>query len=287
MIAIRTNRATFVATPMQNGIHMRLLPLISALALAATPMSAHEFWISPDRYTIQERDQLIAHLRVGEKFQGGSSPFLPSRFARFDLVHEGRVRPVTGRVGDRPALANRTPGSGLVTIVHQTSNSVVTYSEWRKFVNFVNHKDAAWVLEQHKARGLPDSGFSEVYSRYGKSLIAVGGGAGADQQVGLLTEIVALANPYTMNPAQGLPVRVLYQGKLRANAQVELFERDPAGTVRISLHRTNGNGEVRLPVKPGHEYLVDSVVLRPVQPNNPKGAVWESLWASLTFKVPG
>jgi len=141
-------------------------------------------------------------------------------------------------------------------------------------------------VDQHKSRGLPDTGFKEAYSRYGKSLIAVGDGAGADQNVGLLTEIVALANPYTDDLTDGLPVQVLYEGKPRANVQVELFDRAPDGEVAVTLHRTDNTGVAVIPVAPGHEYLVDSVVMRAVGPADDKGHVWESLWASLTFKVP-
>jgi hypothetical protein len=41
---------------------------------------------------------------------------------------------------------------------------------------------------------------------------------------------------------------------------------------------------VNIPVKSGHEYLLDAVVLRAADPDD--GAVWETLWAALTFAVP-
>ena len=254
--------------------------------LAAVPVSAHEFWISPQTYIIGERDQLVADIRVGEKFKGGASGFLPPRFVRFDLVMGDKVIPVDGRIGDRPALDMPAIAAGLVTVVHQTTDSTLTYSEFQKFINFTTHKDFAWAVDEHKARGLPDTGFKEVYSRYGKSLIAVGDGAGADQNVGLLTEIVALANPYTDDLTDGLPVQVLFDGAPRRGAQVELFERSPDGEVAVTLHRTDATGTVIIPVQPGHEYLVDSVVMRAIDPVNDKGHAWESLWASLTFMVP-
>lgn len=265
---------------------MRIAPLLTALVLSVAPVGAHEFWISPQAYTIAPQDQLVADLRVGELFKGGAYAYLPSRFVRFDMVQDGRVMAVEGRVGDRPALANDAPGDGLVTVVHQTGNSLLTYREWEKFENFARHKDAEWALDGHRARGLPDTGFREVYSRYGKSLIAVGSGAGVDAQVGLLTEIVALANPYTDALEDGLPVRVLYQDAPRRDTQVEMFERAPDGSVSVSLHRTDGDGVAVLPVQPGHEYLVDAVVIRSVEPQGERDPVWESLWASLTFKVP-
>lgn len=231
-------------------------------------------------------NQLVADLRVGENFKGNASSFVPQRFARFDLAMNGKVMPVEGRLGDRPALAVTAPGDGLVVVVHQTNDLTLTYREAEKFANFARHKDFAWAIQEHVTRGLPETGFQEVYSRYAKSLMSVGGGAGADSEVGLLTEIVALANPYTDDLSGGMPVKVLFDGEVRADTQVELFEKAPDGSVTVTLHRTDAQGQAVIPVQPGHEYLVDSVLLRAVDPGKRNGAVWESLWASLTFMVP-
>ena len=264
-----------------------ILSLSAALAWAgAAPLAAHEFWISPETYTVDPGDQLRAHIRVGQMFRGAPYAYIPDQFERFDLVQGDTVTPVEGRIGDRPALAMAAPGEGLVVVVHQTGDSLLTYTEAEKFVNFVTEKDFAWALEEHAARGLPETGFREKYSRYGKSLIAVGNGAGSDREVGLETEIVALANPYTDDVSGGFPVLVLYQGEPRADTQVDVFTNAPDGLVTKTAVRTDGEGRAMVPVAPGHEYLVDAVVMRAIEPAVEKDPVWESLWASLTFRVP-
>ncbi|MDJ0824805.1 MAG: DUF4198 domain-containing protein [Rhodobacter sp.] len=266
---------------------MRLHIICFALcALLALPGRAHEFWISPQTYTVAPEAQILADIRVGQTFKGSAYSFIPQQFKRFDLVQGDRVIPVTGRIGDRPALAMDAPGDGLVTVVHQTSDFFLTYREAEKFLNFITEKDFAWVLADHEARGLPDAGFRERYSRYAKSLIAVGSGAGADQEVGLLTEIIALANPFTDDLSDGLPVQVLYQGAARADVQVEVFARVPDGAVTVMQTRTDSEGYAMIPVEAGSEYLVDAVVMRPLDPVAESDPVWESLWASLTFQVP-
>lgn len=258
--------------------------LISVLLpIAAT---AHEFWIDPVDYAVPSGGDLVATLRVGENFAGAEQTYLERNFARFDMQCAGTLDPVPGRAGDRPALNVAAPRDGLCVIIHQTRDYTLTYREWQKFVNFVEHKDFEGVLAEHAARGLPETGFVELYSRYAKSLIAVGDGAGEDTEVGLVTEIVAEANPYTDDVSGGFPIRVLYNGAPRADAQVELFARPPEGEVEVTLHRTDADGRVTLPVQPGYAYLADAVVLRSLEPNAEKDPVWESLWASLTFAVP-
>ena len=268
---------------------MRKITLALSLAVACITGAAqsHEFWIDPERFFVAPGQPIRADLRVGEEFQGAPSPYLPSRFTRFEIASGGKLADVKGTLGDRPAL-NQVAGDGLAVIVHATTNSALTYNEFAKFEKFVTHKDARWVLDQHRAKGFPESGFGEVYSRYAKSLIAVGSAQGSDRAFGLLTEIVALKNPYTDDVSGGLPVRVLYQGAARANTQVEVFERGSSGAVRVFTVQTNAAGEAVIPVRRAHRYMLDSVVLREPDPDlaAARKVVWESLWANLTFAVP-
>ena len=102
------------------------------------------------------------------------------------------------------------------------------------------------------------------------------------------TEFVALTNPYTDDLTHGFSVQLLYQNQPRANAQIEIFERSPDKKVTISYQQADGQGKAVIPVKAGYTYLLDGVVLREPFAENAKdfNAVWETLWASLTFKVP-
>lgn len=255
------------------------------LALAALPSlaGAHEFWIEPLDYTVAAGEPILGHLVNGQEFAGTDLPFVPMRIARFDMAWDGRVVGLDNRVGNRPALDTPPLGEGLHVVAHVTNPQRVTYSEEGKWERFAEHKAFEGWQARTEATGLP---FREVYARYAKALVAVGDGAGQDVEMGLETEIVALANPYTDDLSDGLPVRVLYQGAPRPGAQVELFEKAPDGTVAITLHIADTDGVATLPVRPGHAYLADSVVLREPVEEHPEGVIWETLWAALTFAVP-
>lgn len=265
---------------------MRRVWLAAAVALWAAPLAAHEFWIDPLAWQVPANGQIEAHIRVGQDFRGAEYAYVPPNFRRFDLAFDGELTEVSGRVGDRPALNMAAPAEGLATVIHVTRDYILTYSEWQKFINFAEEKDFTWALEEHAVRDLPTDRFKERYARYGKSLIAVGSGEGADLNAGLEVEIVALANPYTDDLSKGFPVAVYYQGDTLTEAQLTLFEMDPDGAVTSIKYLTDDAGQVLLPVKAGHSYLADHVVLRPLDPIQDGDPVWESLWASLTFKVP-
>lgn len=263
----------------------RVFPvLLAALWLIARPALAHEFWIAPQNYQVETGAPLLADLRTGQNFNGAAYPFFAGQTARFELIRDGRAAPYTGRMGDLPALATTAGAEGLVVILHQTTPSTLAYETWEKFAAFAAHKDFPDIRARHLGRGLPEAGFREVYIRYAKALVGIGAARGSDAPTGMETEFVALANPYADDLAGGFPVQLLYRGAPRAQAQVEVFDRAPGGAVTVTRLRTDAAGKARIPVTTGHEYLLDAVVLRPAPKD--AAAVWETLWAAMTFSVP-
>ncbi|UWR93883.1 DUF4198 domain-containing protein [Phaeobacter inhibens] len=270
------------------------------LALAANTVGraalAHEFWIAPEKYQVKLGASVQADLRNGQIFSGARLPYFDRNIARFETWEQAEIRPYGGRMGDMPALQLEPPAEGLLVVVHETTPDHLTYDSWEDFAKFAAHKDFPDIEQRHNARNLPREGFVERYTRHAKSLVAIGSGAGADRAVGMLTEFVALTNPYNDDLSRGLPVELQFRGHLRADAQIEVFERAPDDTVSVTLLRTDAGGRAVVPVKSGHTYLLDAVVLRPVDPEaasrtdsattGKPAPVWQTHWAALTFAVP-
>lgn len=259
------------------------------LLLTGQPALSHEFWIDPEKYQVQSGAPLVANLRNGQKFKGTALAWFDNRFTRFEIAIGDQLLPVEGRIGDTPALQTTAPDAdGLLVVLHETAPSNLTYKEWEKFLKFAAHKDFRDAAADHTAAGWPTENFRESYTRHVKSLIAVGSGSGQDRTFGLATEFVALSNPYLPEFDGKMQVQLLYEDRPRADAQVEIFDRAPDGTVDIRLTRTDQSGHVTVPVLPGHSYLFDAVVLRPSPEAGTaeRAPVWETLWAALTFSVP-
>ncbi|MBV7410837.1 DUF4198 domain-containing protein [Maritimibacter sp. DP1N21-5] len=266
---------------------MRFATILLTCLCLARVAHAHEFWIAPRDYTVATGDAIIADLRVGQDFRGAAQSYFPGKFARFEVRMGDRTAPVEGRIGDIPALDMPAPQEGLAIVIHETANHDLTYRERELFERFVAHKDLGDVLERHAQRGLPELAFREAYTRYAKSLVAVGDGAGTDLAVGLHHEIVAGLNPFTDDLSGGMPVQVLYDGAPRAEAQVEVFARGPSGEITQSFYRTDETGLAVIPMAPSTEYMVDAVVMEDTGNDDPDaGPVWHSAWANLTFSTP-
>lgn len=258
------------------------------IGLLAGPAAAHEFWLEPTAYQVAAEGRLEANIVNGQFFEGLVLPYVPQRFAHFSAFAGDTSGQVTGRTGDTPALNIDAFDEGLNVVAYQARNATVTYDDWEMFNSFVEHKDLGDLPARHLERDLPLEDFVEVYSRYSKTLIGVGHGEGSDRRLGLETEIVALTNPYTDDLTDGMRVQLFYLGKVRADSQIEVFDKTADGVVTTSFVRTDADGIAAVPVTSGNSYMLDAVVLRePVgQLASDTGAGYESLWANLTFAAP-
>ncbi len=254
----------------------------------ALPAFAHEFWLAPQNYQPQTGTTLQVQLRNGQNFKGVEIGYFDKRIEMFDWLQNDTRTPVSSRTGDFPALTMPLEQDGLMVLAYESTFSTLQYSHLAKFLKFADHKGFEDAEARHKLRGLSEGRFTELYSRLCKTLIGVGHARGQDQETGMETEFVALTNPYTDDLTNGLKVKLLYQGNPRPNAQIEVFERKPDQSVEITIQHTDAQGHAVIQVRPQHSYLLDAVVLR--EPDETLGgrenAVWETLWASMTFYAP-
>ncbi len=107
--------------------------------------------------------------------------------------------------------------------------------------------------------------------------------AGAwNKATGLPLEIVPLQNPFKLKIGDTLRVRVLFQGKALAEANLGWHRPGdgdtPAGTVRADTA-----GEALIPIA-----ATGLMTIRLTHMTRPKTAdyEWESFWTTLTFRIP-
>ncbi len=260
--------------------------IVLVIAGFAGSARAHEFWIEPLSFTPPSGEAITAQNRIGQMLKGDIDPYIKSLFHQFTLTDGDGTRDVLGRLGDRPALNMMPRREGLHIAAYQSTPSVLRYRNQAKFAKFARKEGFAWALEAHQQRGLPENKFKEAYTRFAKSLIAVGEGTGADKALGLRIELVALTNPYLDNgPMQ---VQVLFEKAPLADVQIAIFRRDAENNVTRDTLRTDQEGRAIIPSKGAPLTLLSAVHM--VEPEEDlatrKGVVWHSLWASLTYGAP-
>ena len=89
-----------------------------------------------------------------------------------------------------------------------------------------------------------------------------------------------------MSESATLSFMLIYEGNSYPNALVTVFAKNNKGEVQKSTSKTDNNGIFQLIPNSNTSYLIDSVIIQKTEPSsNPEGAIWESLWASATFKI--
>lgn len=249
---------------------------------------AHEFWIDPSEPRLAPGGVLQAELRVGAQLKGDAFPYLPDRFRSFLVLDGGATRPVRAAIGDLPAVRVPVGGPGLVRIVYHSLPSELRHEDFAKFADYAREEGLDDLVARHRRRGLPETGFVELFSRCAKALVAVGAGAGEDAPVGLPLEIVVESNPYRLGPADPVAVRLLWHGKALPGAQLSVFRRRPDGGLEVRRLRVDADG--RAAVAAGAGFFLISAV-HAVEPDPAlaarTGAAWHSFWASATFTRDG
>ena len=264
--------------------YVRSAALVFALSVA--PAKAHEFWIEPLDFTVAAGETIEAHNRIGQMLKGDVDPYISSTFVSFTLTDGEETRDVEGNLGDRPALKMQPSREGLHIAAYQSTASTVRYRGLGKFKKFLSQEGMDWVLGAHKSRGLPEEKFREAYTRFAKSLVAVGSGEGRDKTLGLRIELIALDNPYRSEGP--LRVQLLFEGAPRSDIQIAIFRRDTEGEITREVTRTDAKGQATIPRNDAATTLLSAVHM--VEPDatleTRKGVVWHSLWASLTYGAP-
>lgn len=264
------------------------------LVAGGQPSMAHEVWIEPHDAQPEAGARVAADLRIGDNFAGSHLLYIPQQTERLAALSAAGMTDIVPRVGSRPVIdmdpASLEGAAGHFMLICQSADSYVHYMSQDEFFRFAGKKGAVDVPAGHAARGLPAGGFIERYKRFSKAGILIGSSediadAGAnDRIIGMEVEFVIRGRDMFEDGSRQLEIQLRYQGAPLPDALVTLFTRAPGGEV-ASLDLASGSeGVISVTALPDHDYLPDHVTIRALDPQKDRNkAVWESLWASLTF----
>jgi uncharacterized GH25 family protein len=245
-------------------------------------VGAHEYWIEPAEFRVDAGGDIRADLKVGEDFKGNVNPYIPSFSLGAWVVDSDGLRDASSSMGDIPAFTEAVRAPGLQVLAYYSKPARLTYTEPGKFARFLAGKGLDWALDEHRARGLPETGFVEAFSRCAKAFVQSGASGGEDVFIGLPLELVAGANPYTLPAAaSAFPVTLLWQGEPLADAQIAVFRENDG--LEVTKVRTDTDGKASIPLGAGGKFLLNAVHIIPWD-KKPDDA-WHSYWASLTFEI--
>ena len=252
--------------------------------IKSEPLISHEMWLDTTTFRQAVGGEFQISLKNGQMFEGIELSYFKNRFSEFYYVNDNQKFNIESRMGDVPAAVLSINNNGLITGVYVSTKSTITYKSMDKFADFATEKGENWVIDTHFDYKFPEANFREDYYRFSKILIGIGDAKGADQNMGLKHELIALNNPYIVSPSDEFSVKLLFNGQPQNNKKITIFERKSDKTVDVRTAFTDSKGICKFTVTQGNDYLVDNVILE-LNNKSKNDTFWTSYWAALTFRA--
>ena len=270
---------------------MKKLFLFFLFFFFATLLTAHEFWLAPDKYFYNIRDIATIRFYTGENFSGKNWSGNKEKITRLThFVPNGNMVDLSDKLsmnkGDSIRVPLQTEGTHMV-IFNSTNSHIELDAE--QFNAYLKEDGLETALEYRKKNGTDHTKGKEYYQRSVKTIIQVGNERTNDctQPTGLPLEIIPFENPYAspgMAPQDNLPrvrFRVLFKGKPLTNCLLKTWYRDAKGNPQMEQYRTNNRGIVHTKRYSG-PFMVTTVYMERITGDDK--ADWQSYWSSLNFE---
>jgi uncharacterized GH25 family protein len=277
--------SSIMPIPIMHHLRHRIALL---LAFTVCPLAlAHDFWVQPSTFHARIDELVKVHLHVGHAGEIDDITRNPDKIDKFIVVGPNGETNVPGSDGESPAGFIRPEKDGLYVLGFRSKHSFIELKA-EEFEGYLREEGLDAIIARRKERGESDKPGKEIYSRCAKSMFIVGDDrpGEADRTLGFKLELIALKSPLSLKAGDELPLQLLLDRKPCEGVTVQL--KDPRSTSEAALAkvRTDKDGKATLKLDGGGLRLVTAVYMLEAPRDNPHGAEWESLWASLSFEVP-
>lgn len=272
------------------AVMKRLLLLVVCLCISCL-LTAHEFWLQPEKYFYTIREIADIKFRVGENFTGDN--WNGNREKIKQLTH---YLP-TGSTTDLTDKLSMNKGDSIKLPLQQAGTHMVIFNSTNSFIDLEPEKFKAYLEEDGLDKALiyraqnNETGKNgrEFYQRSVKTIIQIGNERtnACEEPTSLPLDIIPTENPYEppgMQPSQELPTvrfKVLFKGKAMANLLVKTWFRNAKGGIQMETYRTNNRGFISAKRHSG-PFMVSTVYMERLTGDT--GADWQSYWASVNFE---
>lgn len=261
---------------------------LGILLVAAKPAQAHDYWLEFQPAAPTPGADMAVALWLGENFIPEAQTAIQdaravslrhiTRFSDVDLLPRTHL-------GGAPLLrlGVAAPGGHLLTLERETTQVQLRARRFNRYLEQEGLHDA---LAERKRSGELWRRGTERYQRYLKAFVQVGDGAdGVSTRVlGQRLEVVPERDLATVKVGERLGVRVMFEGRALAGAQVEAFARTgDARTPAAQAGVTDATGRTEFTVSETGTWLVRTVHMQRCV--GCEQIQWESFWAAYSFAL--
>jgi uncharacterized GH25 family protein len=257
--------------------------IIFLFLIIISSLSAHEFWLNPDKFIYKRTEEVNIRFLVGENFEGenwkGNNERIKSLQIYYGGVDDDLSPFVTEAAGDSIEYSMIDEGTNMIAF---NSNNSFIDLEPSKFEEYLEEDGLTNALEYRKRNNERGCRGREFYQRCAKTLIQIGDikDKTFSFATDLVIDIIPYSNPYELNNKELFRAKIFYKRSPLPNALIKVWHRINEKTEKKEL-RTDSNGEIAFPVTIKGKWMVSTVKMERLI-DNPI-ADWQSYWGSLTW----
>jgi uncharacterized GH25 family protein len=268
-----------------------LVAMVLVAVLAIAPQAfAHDYWLMPDSFDQPTGHTQAIHLNFGEEMLSE-----PERRLSADTVQSLVMVSASGSENlplpclpwaAGTAMTPKAPGTYLLALARKGEAYALSGQE---FTEYLQEEHLTQILAAREQAGQTNAAGKEFLTRFGKTLIQVGGAHDATfgHVMGHTLEIVPLADPATIHAGEPLDFEVLFAGQPLAGATVTAYQRNnfsPKSAPALALTQpTDASGHAAITFQKPGPCLVRVWHMRAA--NGRHDVDWESFGTDLVFAI--
>ena len=251
--------------------------------ISVSIVSAHEFWLQPNKFMFSKGEKANIRFLVGENFTGENWSGNSAKLQTLDIYHGRSVTNIANLLSDHKgdSILLPLPKEGTMMVTFNSNNSFIEL-EPAKFNAYLEEDGLTEAMEYRNQHKEADSDGKEFYQRSVKTIFQVGRYTDNtfSSQTTLPLDIIPLKNPYLLQQSDSLTVKILFQKKPLGDHKVRIWQIEK-GKLMNHDGMTAANGEIMFGVRRGGRWMVSCVQMKHLE-KDPK-ADWQSYWASCTW----
>jgi uncharacterized GH25 family protein len=269
------------------SIQLRSAALFLALGgTMAGAANAHDSWLEPKAFQTPPGTLVPLTFYVGHHGEQRPARLAP-RPSWLQAIRDYGPRGATDLLTVKEfrkgsAVRYATPGTHVIALATGDFRHSMTVAE---FPAYMEEEGLAAAQAAWKRAPVRSGKVREIYRRYAKALVQVGGPAtrgAATRRIGQQLEIVPAANPLMLRAGEPMRATIWFAGAPLTGALVTLGSLDRPKDPLVSV-RSDTNGRVSFPMPASGRWMVNVVW---GVPSKRPATDFETSFSSLTFAAP-
>ena len=265
----------------------KVFPLLTLLTFSLIPL-ANEFWIQPEKFIYKWNETINIRFYTGDDFEeikkdDGSSR-IDALVIYFDDVKDDMSDYITDEKGDSIQL--KLLNEGTAQVVYSSKN-IKLKMEPAEFNTYQLKRELSEILAYRKRRNELDSSGNFYHQQCAKTIFQVGNRYNNTYKLETSAplDFIPQQNPYNLNDADSLEVKILFQNEPLANHLIRIKQKLDLKIFQFSLY-SDKMGIIKIPVASYGVWMLNATIIEklPIDNNSVSSETrWQSFTGSLTW----